>query len=50
MLEGNQKSKRNRRSQEMALQLAFEGTKSKIDMLKIVKQLFQARQDHDYGR
>jgi hypothetical protein len=34
----------------MALQLAFEGTKSKIDMLKIVKQLFQARQDHDYGR
>jgi hypothetical protein len=39
----------------MALQLAFEGTKNKIEMLKIVKQLFQdlypiADNDHDYGR
>jgi hypothetical protein len=39
----------------MALQLAFEGTRSKIDMLKIVKQLYQdlhpiADNDHNYGR
>jgi hypothetical protein len=39
----------------MALQLAFEGTKSKIDMLKIVKQLYEdlypiADNDNDYGR
>jgi hypothetical protein len=39
----------------MALQLAFESTKSKIDMLKMVKQLFQdlypidADHDYDYG-
>jgi hypothetical protein len=25
----------------MALQLAFEGTKSKIDMLKIIKQMYE---------
>jgi hypothetical protein len=37
----------------MALQLAFEGTKSKIEMLKTVKQLYQDLYpiaDHDYGR
>jgi hypothetical protein len=38
----------------MALQLAFEGTKSKIDMLKIIKQMYEdlypIAADHDYGR
>jgi hypothetical protein len=39
----------------MALELAFEGTKNKIEMLKIVKQLFEdlypiSDNDHDYGR
>lgn len=37
----------------IALQLAFEGTTSKIEMLKIVKQLYQDLYpiaDHDYGR
>ncbi len=38
----------------MALQLAFEGTKSKIGMLKIVKQMYQdlypaSGHDYDYG-
>ena len=39
----------------MALQLAFEGTKSKIDMLKMVKKLYEdlyriADHDSDYGK
>jgi hypothetical protein len=40
----------------LALQLALEGTKSKIDMLKIMKQLFEelypiaADHDYDYGK
>jgi hypothetical protein len=39
----------------MALQLAFEGTKNEIDMLKTVKQLFEGLypitdNDNDYGR
>jgi hypothetical protein len=39
----------------MALELAFEGTKNKIEMLKIVKQLIEdlypiSDNDHDYGR
>jgi hypothetical protein len=35
----------------MALQLAFEGTKNKIDMLKTVKQMFEDfhNYDYDYG-
>jgi hypothetical protein len=39
----------------MALELAFDGTKSKIEMLRIIKQMYQdfypiADHDHDYGR
>ena len=39
----------------MALQLAFEGWKSKIDMLKMVKKLYEdlyriADHDSDYGK
>ena len=39
----------------MALQLTFDGTKSKIEMLKMVKQMYEdlypiTDHDHDYGR